>query len=609
MPEQVQGLRPSPQDGEPPHDLIEQFHRTVRNLPERTAVQAGDGALTFAELDHRSVVLAAELERRGVGPGDRVGVGLPRGHGLVVALLAVWRIGAAYVPLDPEYPAARLGFMVREAAVRVLLAGRGSAVDGIGVDVLDPAGAGSPAHPHAGRAGGPHSPAYVIFTSGSTGQPKGVEITRGAVASLYAALEESGAFGPPTVVAWNASVSFDASVAQWARICRGDTLVVLGEDDRKAPDRLADLLDRFAVTDLDLTPSHWELLREHLLAPRPDGRRMRLFMGGEPVPARTWRELADARERGGPEALNLYGPTECTVEATLARFAGPEPHLGDALPGSRLHLLDTRLREVPPGSVGELYIGGPRLATGYVNRPGLTAERFVADPFGPPGDRLYRTGDRARRTGEGTLEFHGRADRQVKMRGFRVELGDVEAALLGCAEVSAAAVVRDEGPAGERLLAYCTVRPDTGAGTDSDDSFEERLRAHAARVLPDHLLPSAVLLLPSLPLTPNGKLDEAALPKPEQLPAPVPQSSPRPLSGTEDLIAAVWSEVLVRDGIGADSDFFALGGHSLLALRVVGRLKRSEGVVIATKDVYRHPRLRELAAYVDSLRTASEASR
>ncbi|MGW2403872.1 non-ribosomal peptide synthetase [Streptomyces sp. NPDC001739] len=581
-----------------PVDAVRRFARVVRDHPERIAVRDGEGSLTFAELDRRTARLARALAARGVGRGARVGVALPRTARLVVALLAVWRAGAVYVPLDPHYPRERLAFMARDAGIAALLAGEDTPLGAAaGTVVLDPDAPGEAAAPEGDLPADPADstpldPAYLIYTSGSTGRPKGVEASRGGVAALLAGLEEAGAYAAaPRVVAWNASVSFDASVQQWARVCRGDTVVVLSEEDRKDPTRLAAVLDAHAVTDLDLTPSHWELLRGTLTAPRTDGRRLRLFMGGEPVPARTWRELAEAAGAGGPEALNLYGPTECTVDATATWMTGGTPHLGDTLPGGRLYVLDEALRPVPEGAEGELYVAGPRLAHGYAGRPALTAERFVADPFGGPGERMYRTGDRVRRTAEGLLAFLGRADRQLKFRGFRIEPGEIEHALVSYEGVgSAAVVVRDDGPAGERLVAYAV--PAGGAAPDP-----ARLRDHLASVLPDFMVPSDCVLLDALPLTANGKLDVAALPAPPDGPAANPASA-EPDGPYEKLIAEVWSEVLGRQRVGADDDFFALGGHSLMALRVVGRLKRNLGLVISVKEVYRHPRLRDLAQYV-----------
>ncbi|MFI0787442.1 amino acid adenylation domain-containing protein [Streptomyces lydicus] len=582
--------------GREPLDALVRLRRAVRAHPDRIAVRAGEETLTFAELDRRTGALAGELTSLGVARGDRIGVALGRGAGLVVALLAVWRAGAAYVPLDPQYPSERLEFMSRDAGIRALIAAAGTVPHASGVPRLGeprpaaPAGdgPGAPAAP----APDPRDPAYVLYTSGSTGRPKGVEVSRGGVAALLAALEEAGAYGPrPRVVAWNASVSFDASVQQWARVCRGDTVVVLSDEDRKDPARLAALLDAHGVDDLDLTPSHWELLRTALGAPRAGGRTLRLFMGGEAVPARTWREIAGS---AGLEGWNLYGPTECTVDATAARITGDTPHLGDALPGGRLYVLDDGLRPVPDGGEGELYLAGPRLAHGYAGRPGLTAERFVADPFGPAGARMYRTGDRVRRRADGTLAYLGRADRQVKFRGFRMEPGEIEAVLCAHRDVSAAAVVvRDQGPAGERLVAYCV--PAGGAVLSA-----ARLREHAAAALPDFMVPSDWVPLDALPLTPNGKLDTAALPQPPDGDGPAERTAAEPDGPFEELIAEVWSEVLGRRRISAEDDFFALGGHSLMALRVVGRLKRNLGVVISVKEVYRHPRLRDLARHVAS---------
>ena len=603
-----------PDSARPPTDLLQRFARVVRDHPDRTAVRGGDGELTFAALDAATARLAAALLARGVARGDRVGVCLPRGTQLVVALLAVWRAGASSVPLDPQYPAERLAFMTGDAGVRVLIGRPDAGFQPEGVDWVD-VPSGSPesaapetafpetAFPELAQAGTTAlDPAYTIFTSGSTGRPKGVETTRGGVASLVAALEEFGAYGPdPRVVGWNASVAFDASVQQWARVCRGDTVVVLDEDDRKDPQRLRALLDRWAVTDLDLTPSHWELLRPALLEAAADGRVLRLFMGGEPVPERTWRELARAREAGVVEAVNLYGPTECTVDTTAAWITGEAPHIGGALPGGRLLVLDDGLRELPVGAEGELYVAGPRLALGYVNRPGLTAARFVADPSGPPGARMYRTGDVVRRTGDGTLEFVGRADRQVKFRGYRIELGEIESVLADHPELATALVlVRADEVSGDRLVAYCVPGPRA-----STLPVPEELRGYAARSLPGFMVPTDFVTLERLPLTVNGKLDTAALPEPQQPAAP---ASAAPASESEKLIADVWSEVLVREQLSADDDFFALGGHSLLALRVVARLKRERGLAVAVKDVYRHPRLSDLAGHVDALTRAGNAA-
>ncbi|MFD0405960.1 non-ribosomal peptide synthetase [Kitasatospora sp. NPDC127116] len=568
-------------------DLLDRLRATVAAHPGRTAVLAGADRLDFAELDRRTAALARALRALGVGRGDRVGVHLGRTADLPVALLAVWRAGAAYVPLDPAYPAERLAFMATDAGLAALIS-----ADGLpaaeGVPVLRPdAAADGPDLPAGAH---PLDPAYVIHTSGSTGRPKGVEVPRGAVAALVEALEATGAYrAEPGVVGWNASVSFDASVQQWARICRGDTVLVIGEEHRADPARVAALLAEHAVTDLDLTPSHWELLREPLAGARVP----RLFMGGEPVPEGTWRELAD----GGIDALNLYGPTECTVDAVTAPISGPGPHLGEPLPGVRLHLLDEKLAAVPDGVVGELYLAGPGLAHGYVGRSALTAERFVADPSGGPGARMYRTGDQARRGEGGRLEYVGRVDRQVKLRGYRIELGEVEHALARLTGVQAAAVtVHEPAPGDRRLAGYVT-----GAVTAAE--LTERLRA----TVPAHLVPSVITVLDALPLTPNGKVDLAALPVPVAPAAPA-QEAAAGTGGLAEQVAEVWSTVLGVTGVRPTDDFFSLGGHSIAALRVVHLLRRRLGIELQLRHLLDSADLAAFTATVGQAAAAGAAA-
>ncbi|MFF9053781.1 non-ribosomal peptide synthetase [Streptomyces erythrochromogenes] len=568
-------------------DLLARLRGVVAAHPGRVAVHAVDGSLDFAELDRRTAALARALRAAGVRRGDRVGVHLARTADLPVALLATWRAGAAYVPLDPAYPAERIAFTAADARLAAVVSADAEPPVPAGVPVLRPtADAPDTEAPQARSAPHPLDSAYVIHTSGSTGRPKGVEVPHGAVADLVAALELSGAYRPePGVVAWNASVSFDASVQQWVRICRGDTLVVVDDAQRAEPTRLVALLAEHGVTDLDLTPSHWQLLREPLAGARVP----RLFMGGEPVPARTWRELADARI----DALNLYGPTECTVDAITAPITGTGPHLGEPLPGVRAYLLDGRLVPVTAaGAVGELYLAGPGLAHGYPGHPGLTAGRFTADPFATePGARMYRTGDQARRSSDGLLEYVGRVDRQVKLRGFRVELGEVEHALGALPAVTAAAVTLHEAAPGDHRLAGFV----TGADLRPAD-----LLAELRRILPAHLVPSTVTVLDSLPLTPNGKVDHAALPAPAA-PAAEPAAAQ---GGVEEQVAEVWRTVLGVPDIEQTDDFLSLGGHSLAALRVVHLLRRKLNVELQLRDLLDAA---DLAGFTAAVRRAAAA--
>ncbi|MFI1370232.1 amino acid adenylation domain-containing protein [Streptomyces griseochromogenes] len=585
-------------------DLLARFQQIVLAHPGRFAVRSASGSVTFEEVDRRSALLAGALAFRGVQQGDRIGVCLPRGVDLVVALLAVWRVGAAYVPLDPTYPQERLEYMARDSGIKVVLdKGTGLAwPTGIERVLADDMSDGGDDGPLSEPLPSADAAAYVIYTSGSTGVPKGVEATRGGVASLLSALEAAGMYSAqPRVVGWNASVSFDASVQQWARVCRGDTLVIIDEQQRTDPAQLRAVIDEHGVDDLDLTPSHWEILRDCLSAPVGNGRKLRLFVGGEAVPERMWQELASASAGGKIEALNLYGPTECTVDATAAWIEGDGPHIGPPLQGVRAYVLDDALQVVPADTPGELYLAGPGVTRGYVNRPGLTAQRFIADPFAGNGDRMYRTGDRVRQRLDGALEFLGRVDRQVKIRGFRVELGEIEAIVRSAPGVAQTVVVLHSSSAVcEQLVAYF-VPAETGPAY-------EGLQQYVGDRLPAYMVPAAFISLEALPLTTNGKVDIAALPAPDAAGLGEEEAAgTSPKGQFETLIAQVWAEALGRDRVRAGDDFFALGGHSLIALRVVACLKKQLGLVIPTKDVYQHPRLRDLAKHVESLHASASA--
>ncbi|MFY1702132.1 amino acid adenylation domain-containing protein [Micromonospora sp. WMMA1923] len=609
----------------PARDLLD---RLAEAPAERTAVVAADGTLTFAELRARAARIAGALTARGIGPESVVALCLPRGADLVAALLGTLTAGAAYLPVDPRLPADRRRYLVTDAGVDlVLVAGTdtdadaaGTGTDTAGTDTAgtDAAGTDAPAGAGPGddvprvslaeltAAGrvtapddggyrpvpvGPDSLAYVIYTSGSTGRPKGVEISRGAAAALLTELEATGVVrGEAGRVGWNASPSFDASVQQWVRVCRGDTLVLLDEQTRTDPALLAAFVTEAALTDLDITPSHAEPLLEQLSTTRPrPGGPLTLLVGGEAINPTLWRRLAELTETGVLRAVNVYGPTECTVDATAGWITGDrEPHIGTVLPGLRLRLLDADLTPVVPGTVGELYLAGARVGRGYRRRPGLTAQRFVADPDAVDGQRMYRTGDLCRQLPDGRLEYRGRADGQVKIRGHRIELGEIEATLTAHPGVAETAVLlRDD----QQLVAYYR------ASVPVDPA---ELRARAEASLPGYMVPGAFVVLDRFPLTASGKLDRAALPAPVPTAVPATGVDAEPTGRVEELIASVWSHVLGTPRISADDNFFKLGGHSLLAIKLVSGVRRELGLSLPVRAVYENPRLRDLARTIES---------
>ena len=521
------------------------------------AVTAGDGTLTYAELEARSNRLAHELIARGVTPESRVAVRLPRSADLVVALLAVLKAGGCYVPVDAAAPPARQDLIVADAEPVCVL------------DSVRTAPGRPDTRPEVTLH--PDNAAYVIYTSGSTGAPKGVVVTHRDVLALFAAAAECFTFGPADVWTMFHSYAFDFSVWElWGPLLHGGRLVVVPQDVARDPARFRRLLRDERVTVLNQTPSAFYPLAE---ADAAEDDRLPLryvVFGGEALdPSRLAAWYA---RNPAPSLINMYGITETTVHVSFRALAPSDVDrpsvIGAALPGLAVHLLDGYLQPVPEGVTGEIYVAGDQLARGYLDRPGLTAARFVA---GPGGTRLYRSGDLARWDG-GELVYLGRGDRQVKIRGYRVELGEIEAALLALAGVAGAAVVARDG----RLVAYLVAR--AGARPDPD-----AVREHLATVLPGYLVPAAFVTLDALPLTVNGKLDRDALPAPvAQAPAGVSADPPAVVA-----LRTIFAEVLELPAVPADGDFFALGGDSIVAIQLVNRAKR-DGVRITPKDVFVH---------------------
>ncbi|WP_338674153.1 amino acid adenylation domain-containing protein [Streptomyces sp. SCSIO 30461] len=567
------------------------FERAADVYPERPAVSDHDGTLDYAELDSRANRLAHTLLACGVRPGDRVGLLLERTAAVPVAILAVLKTGAAYVPVDLAAPADRAALVFGDTAVSLVITDRPErAPDGPWgtLDLTARAGeiaAQSPNRPS--RTGRPGDIAYLIFTSGSTGRPKGVAVAHEHVSRLLDSGRDHFGFGPDTVWTLFHSYAFDWTVWElWGALLHGSRLVVVPHLTSRSPDEFAGLLEAERVTHLCLTPSALRQLEPALRRhPRALPELRWIMLGGEaldPGVVQRWHELAPLP----PARLcNLYGITETTVHVTVhdvaAGGAGFERSLvGGPMPHLTALVLDDWLRPCPPGVPGELYIGGGSLAHGYWDRPGLTAGRFVADPYGPPGARLYRTGDVARRLPDGGLEYVGRADFQVKLRGFRIELGEIENAVAAHPEVDACVVTVHE----DRLAAYITGRSAAGP---------ENLRDFLGRSLPDYMIPASFTPLDALPLTVNGKVDRSALPDPDRA---VPTSGGghvEPRTPEEELFTAVWTEVLGVAGIGVHDDFFQLGGDSIRAVQLAGAL-HDRGWQVTLRDVFNAPTVAEL---------------
>lgn len=579
-------------------DVLERFAAHVRAAPRSCAVRGPDGDLPMATLDARAEAVAAALRRLGVGPEVPVAVTLERSVDLVVALLGILKAGGIYVPLDPGAPAAWRAQVVATHAIRHLIAqdearvevesaaplpltlatllGEGQSAPG--VDPNDPAKAA------AGPAGA--MAAYMVFTSGSTGTPKGVVVPRHAIGA-YA--EEMAAVFARHRVGSIAMVSTPAAdlghTALFGALAAGITLHPVSREVASDPAAFAAQMAAQPVDALKITPSHLAGLAAAagLAAVLP---RLLLVLGGEPCPADLVARIAAVAPHC--VVINHYGPTETTVGTAMGEAvaeAGGGVPIGRAFPYARLHVLDRDLRPVPAGVVGELYVGGSALARGYQGDSAATAARFVPDPFASaPGARLYRTGDRVRRRADGTLAFAGRADAQVKVRGFRVEPGEVEARLRQIPGVGAAVVRARRGAAGPSLIAYLTLDPDAAVTPAT-------ARAALRRVLPEHMVPAAFVVLEHLPLTPNGKIDDRALPEPERdggghLP---------PEGAREEMLAAIWRDLLGCGAVGAGDDFFALGGDSLLAMQMLGRVRQA-GFELSFRQLLAAPTLRALAA-------------
>ncbi len=583
--------------------LSEQLERQVERTPGSVAVVCGDERLSFAELDARANQLAHRLVALGAGPGTLVGVGLPRSLDLVVALFGVLKSGAGYLPLDPAYPTARLRWMLEDSGSPLLVTSTPQAfpLEGLKLTVVDPRSVREGSTARLPARAGPEDLAYAIYTSGSTGRPKAVEVRQRSVSNLVQALEHTvyGRLRAPGAqraeslrVAVNGSVSFDTSVKQLFQLLAGHSLDVTPEEVRFDGPALLAYLVRQQVAVLDCTPSQLQVLIEAGLLETPPSTLRAVLLGGEAIDPGLWRRLSAAP---GPRFFNLYGPTECTVDATVRELtpADPLPVLGGPIPNVRAYVLDPQLQPVAVGVAGELYLGGEGVARGYLGRPDATAERFVPDPFGPtPGARLYRTGDRARWTPSGELSFLGRVDHQVKIRGHRIELGEVEAELRALPPLQDAVALALEHGGTTRLVAYL-------ACPDPFSLDLGAIRQALLSRLPEPMIPSLLIPLAALPLGPSGKVDRQALLKLDLSRGSVSAEHLPPRPGTEQVLAQIWEELLGVSPISRDDHFFERGGHSLLAARVVARVRARCGVELPLRALFEAPNLSALAGRID----------
>ncbi|MEV5243631.1 amino acid adenylation domain-containing protein, partial [Streptomyces cinnamoneus] len=574
-------------------------------VPDGTALVCDGEVLTFSELNSRANRLARLLVEQGAGPEGVVALALPRSADLVVALHAVLKSGAAYLTLDPEYPAERVAYMfddVRPVAVITLAGiaeGLPEATAAVPRVVLDAPGtlrslaaASDDDLAQADRRAplAPANLAYVIYTSGSTGRPKGVAVTHRNAVNLFHGQRED-LYGPtsrelggrPVRTVLTSAFTFDASVDGLLWMLDGHELHVVSDDVRRDPAQLSRYVVDHRIDFVFSTPTYMQqLLAAGLM--RASGHRPGILrLGGEAVGDALWQEL---RALPDTTVYNYYGPTETTVVTLRQPLAdSAEPLVGRPLRNAGAYVLDPQLRLVPPGVAGELYMAGDGVTRGYLQRAGLTAERFVADPFGGPGERMYRTGDLVRWTADGRLEYLGRTDDQVKVRGFRIELGEIAAALTGHEQVSQATVaVREDQPGTKRLVAY--VVP---AGEEAD---AEALREHVAGLLPEYMVPAAFVTLDALPMTANGKLDRKALPAPDFRGS---STGREPRNAREELLCRLFAEVLGLEKVGIDDSFFALGGDSIISIQVVSRARR-EGLQLTPRDIFRHRTVEALAA-------------
>ncbi|MCY8864481.1 non-ribosomal peptide synthetase DhbF [Bacillus spizizenii] len=582
--------------------LQDMFEKQAILTPERIALICDDVQVNYQELNEKANRLAHLLIEKGLGPEQFVALALPRSPEMVASMLAVLKTGAAYLPLDPEFPADRISYMLEDAKPSCIITTEEIAArlpDGLSVPqlVLDQTVTQeivkrySPDNPNVSVSLA--HPAYIIYTSGSTGRPKGVVVTLKSLSNFLLSMQEAFSLGEEDRLLAVTTVAFDISALElYLPLISGAQIVIAKKETIREPQALAKMIEYFDIDIMQATPTLWHAL----VTNEPETLRgLRVLVGGEALPS----GLLQALQKLHCSVTNLYGPTETTIwsaTAFLEEGLKGVPPIGKPIWNTQVYVLDNGLQPVPPGVVGELYIAGTGLARGYFRRPDLTAERFVADPYGPPGARMYRTGDQARWRADGSLDYIGRADHQIKIRGFRIELGEIDAVLAKHPDIEqAAVVVREDQPGDKRLVAYVVA----ASAIDTAD-----LRRYVGASLPDYMVPAAFMEMDELPLTPNGKLDRKALPAPD-FSTSVSDRGPR--TPQEEILCDLFAEVLGLARVGIDDSFFELGGHSLLAARLMSRIREVMGAELGIAKLFDEPTVAGLAAHLDQAQSARPA--
>jgi amino acid adenylation domain-containing protein len=590
--------------------LHKRFEAQVERTPDAHALVFGTECLTYRQLNRRANQVAYRLRELGVGPETLVGLCVERSLEMVIGILGILKAGGAYVPLDPVYPQERLGFMLGDAQVPVVvtqerlmakLPAHSAKVFYIDAAPLGIGGEDTAADENPVAGANPEHLAYVIYTSGSTGKPKGVLVTHGNVTRLFDATEPWYSFGPKDVWTMFHSYAFDFSVWEiWGALLYGGQLVIIPYEVSRFPKEFRKLLVDQNVTVLNQTPSaFYQLIQAEETGEMEGDLSLRLVIfGGEALELKYLKPWFKHHGDKTPQLVNMYGITETTVHVTYRPLtfedveSGQGSVIGEPIPDLQLYVLDGNLVPVPVGVAGELYVGGGGLGRGYLNRPELTMERFIPDPFSKkPGARLYKSGDVARFLPNRDLEYLGRADQQVQIRGFRVELGEIESVLAEHETIGqVVVVVREDRPGDQRLVAYFV--PALGHGVNIPD-----LRKHLRARLPEYMIPQYFVELEVIPLTPNGKVDRRALPEPT-VDRQTEESYVASRSEVEKTIASIWQELLNIKNVGIHDNFFELGGHSLLLVRMLARLQKTFGKELSIVEMFRHPTVAALGSFL-----------